>query len=76
MRRRLDVDREFERYFDGETNALPAFYSDQVRQDLGTPWEWLPAGGLSHDPNTDRASEEGTSREPVVQSGKDAIAPT
>ncbi|HEY7112135.1 MAG TPA: radical SAM protein [Thermoanaerobaculia bacterium] len=74
VRRRLDVDRDFQRYFDGETNVLPAFYSDQVREDLGTLWEWLPAGALSHDPNAYRASEEGASPESVVQPGEGAIA--
>ncbi|MGH9440892.1 MAG: B12-binding domain-containing radical SAM protein [Thermoanaerobaculia bacterium] len=58
VRKRLDDDRELRRYFDQETSALPAFYSDQVRADLGSLWEWLPAGALEHDPNAYRKSAE------------------
>jgi hypothetical protein len=58
LRRRLDADRQIQRYFDQETTELPAFYVDQVRKDLGTLWEWLPAGALDHDCHAYRKSEE------------------
>lgn len=51
IRRRLDEDLQFLPYFEGETTALPQFYVDLVRKDLGPLWEWLPAGALYHDPN-------------------------
>ncbi len=51
IRRRLDADARFLPYFERETTALPQFYVDLVRQDLGELWEWLPAGALYHDPN-------------------------
>src|SRR5438132_299388 len=56
LRRRLDSDRHVQRYFDQETTELPAFYVDQVRNDLGPLWEGLPAGALHHDPHADLAS--------------------
>ncbi|MGH9369175.1 MAG: B12-binding domain-containing radical SAM protein [Thermoanaerobaculia bacterium] len=58
LRRRLDADRHVRRYFDQETTELPSFYVDQVRQDLGPLWQWLPAGALEHDPNAYRKSEQ------------------
>jgi len=51
VRRRLDTDLKLRRYFDQESTALPEFYEDQVRKDLGPLWSWLPAGALYHDPN-------------------------
>ena len=50
VRRRLDTDRHLRRFFDQETEDLPAFYVDLMRKDLGHLWEWLPAGALQHDP--------------------------
>jgi len=48
LRQRLDTDADLRRYFDQESTVLPAFYSDQIRRDLGSLWEWLPAGALDH----------------------------
>lgn len=50
-RRRLDEDRSFRRYLEGETDELPAFFRNRMRKDLGPLWDWLPAGALEHDPN-------------------------
>jgi len=47
----LDTDRSVRRFFEGETVAVPAFYADRVRTELGTLWHSLPPGGLEHDPN-------------------------
>jgi hypothetical protein len=58
VRRRLDTDPEVRRYFDQESNVLPGFYADQIRQDLGPLWSWLPPGALDHDPNAYRKSED------------------
>jgi hypothetical protein len=49
VRRRLDVDRPFRRYFEQETTELPQFYVDLARRDLGPLWEWLPQGAMDHD---------------------------
>jgi hypothetical protein len=51
VRRRLDADLPFKRYFERESTELPQFYLDHVRKDLGPLWEWLPEGALYHDPN-------------------------
>jgi hypothetical protein len=51
IRRRLDSDRQFAPFFEQETTALPQFYRDLVRKDLGPLWNWLPPGALEHDPN-------------------------
>jgi hypothetical protein len=50
IRKRLDTDAQFAPYFERESDQLPAFYTDMARHDLGSLWEWLPAGGLEHDP--------------------------
>ncbi|HET8648308.1 MAG TPA: radical SAM protein [Vicinamibacteria bacterium] len=51
VRRRLDEDRPFRRYFEQDSNELPQFFRDRVRQDLGPLWEWLPPGALEHNPS-------------------------
>jgi hypothetical protein len=58
LRRRLDSDASLRSYLDGETTTLPGFYTDQVRRDLGSFWEALPAGALRHDPNAYLRSHE------------------
>ncbi len=50
IRRRLDADPQFRPYFEQESDALPRFYVDLVRKDLGPLWHWLPKGALFHDP--------------------------
>jgi len=50
VRRRLDTDRPFRRYFEQETTELPQFYMDLARRDLGSLWKWLPEGAMNHDP--------------------------
>jgi hypothetical protein len=59
IRRRLDADQQFRAYFEQETAALPRFYRELVRKDLGALWRWLPAGALDHDPNAFLAAEQG-----------------
>ena len=51
VRRRLDTDVQFRKYFERETTGLPKFYEDQARKDLGPLWAWLPEGALYHDQN-------------------------
>lgn len=38
-------------YFEGTTRDVPAFYTDQMRRDLGSWWHSLPEGALQHDEN-------------------------
>lgn len=49
IRRRLDEDRQFRPYFEGETTELPEFYKTRMRRELGPMWHWLPEGALDHD---------------------------
>ncbi|MEE9289080.1 MAG: radical SAM protein [Bacteroidota bacterium] len=65
VRRRLDADPQFRCYFEQETTELPQFYEDRVRKDLGPLWEWLPEGGLHHDPNAYLKSEQEQSLTPL-----------
>jgi hypothetical protein len=50
IRALLDSDASFRSFLEGETSSVPAFYREQVRQDLGPFWESLPEGALEHDP--------------------------
>jgi len=58
VRRRLDTDRQFRRFFEQETTEIPQFFVQRVRRDLGPFWEWLPEGTLHYDPNAYLASQE------------------
>jgi hypothetical protein len=49
VRRRLDEDRSFRNFFDGETDVLPSFYVDRIKKDMGPLWDWLPEGAMTHD---------------------------
>ena len=57
IRDRLDTDPQFPPYFEQESSVLPEFYKKIVGQDLGPLMEWLPEGGLYHDPNAYLKSE-------------------
>lgn len=57
LRRRFETDREIQLYFDRRTTEIPSYYVDQIRQDLGPFWEWLPEGALHHDPRAYLNSE-------------------
>ncbi len=57
VRRRLDAEPQFRRYFERGTDVLPTFYADQIQKDLGPMWKWLPEGALQHDPNAYLKSE-------------------
>jgi len=51
IRRRLDEDRPFRDYMEGETEVLPKFYMDKIVKELGEDWHWLPQGAIYHDQN-------------------------
>ncbi len=73
VRRLLQADKEFRRYYEQETTKLPTFYSDQVRKDLGPLWDWLPAGAMYHDPNAYLKAEN--SRAAKVSVGEPVLVP-
>lgn len=64
VRSLLGTDVTVRRYFEGESTALPAFYTDRVRRDLGPFWSSLPDGALEHDP---QAYLRSTEAEPAVR---------
>jgi len=45
----LERDRSFQEYFEGRSDALPQFYVDRIKRDLGPLWRYLPEGALYHD---------------------------
>lgn len=51
IRYNLTHDRDFRKYFEGETEQLPDFYTNIVKKSLGHWWQWLPQGALKHDQN-------------------------
>ena len=72
VRKRLDTDTHFKRYFAGETTDLPEFFVNRVRSDLGPLWDWLPKGALHHDPCA--YLKDATETTPMVQLGAAASA--
>ena len=57
VRRRLDEDVEFRKFFEQETTVVPPFFIDIIKRDLGPLWDWLPEGAIYHDPYTYLKSE-------------------
>ena len=51
VRRLLDEDTSFSKYFEGASDSVPEFYVNRVKRDLGPHWDFLPEGALRHDPN-------------------------
>jgi len=47
----LKTDRQFRMYFEQETNVIPPFYVNRIKEELGPLWQWLPEGAIYHDQN-------------------------
>jgi hypothetical protein len=58
VRKKLNADRPFRRFFEQETTKIPTFFVDKIRKDLGEFWGWLPEGAINHDPNAYLRSAE------------------
>ena len=58
IRRRLNSDRPFRRFFEQETTEIPQFFVERIRKDLGEFWDWLPDGAIRHDHNAYLHAEE------------------
>lgn len=58
VRKRLDSDRPFRRFFEQETDEIPEYFIGRIRKDLGHFWQWLPEGAFRHDPNAALLSME------------------
>jgi hypothetical protein len=50
IRRMLDEDRAFRRFYEQETTEIPPYFIDRIKQALGPLWEWMPRGAIYHDP--------------------------
>jgi hypothetical protein len=50
MQRRLASDGELRAFMDQGSTEVPPMYLDRIRQELGRMAEWLPEGGMLHDP--------------------------
>ena len=73
IRRLLDTDRDVWDFLHGETDRLPAFYANRLRNDLGEMYEFLPPGGDMHDPVAYLRSHEAET--PLAQLSLGAPAP-
>ena len=49
--KQLNSDTKFRDYFEQETNELPQFYLNIIKEELGPLWDWLPEGAIYHDQN-------------------------
>ncbi len=83
---RLETDRSFRAFFEGETTELPDYYVNRIRRDLGPMWEWLPEGALTHDhtaglrdavgPPDVRAGANWKARDGGRSAGSELVRPT
>jgi hypothetical protein len=76
VRQMLDSDPSVRRYFEGESDILPDFYTNRIKRDLGTFWDHLPEGALRHDPNAYlHAEEAGGTPAPIRLGARGSKAP-
>ncbi len=47
----LETDKQFRMYFEQETDIIPQFYVNKIKEDLGQLWEWFPEEAIYHDHN-------------------------
>jgi hypothetical protein len=69
MLQQLESDSKFRAFFEQETTELPQFYINQIRQDLGPLWDWLPEGALYYDPDAYLKSEQANDTEVIALEG-------
>lgn len=48
----LNSNTSFHDYFEQETDVLPQFYHEMIKEDLGSLWEYLPESAIYHDQNS------------------------
>src|SRR5262249_22383534 len=70
IRRLLDTDPGVRGFLEAETDELPAFYADRIRRDLGSLYQFLPAGAAMHDPNAYLKSVENGAPVAQLQRGR------
>jgi hypothetical protein len=69
VHQQLLSDRSFRDYFEQETDILPPFYQEQIRDDLGPMWDSLPEGAVYHDPYAYLKSQVGYDRVAAAAGG-------
>jgi hypothetical protein len=62
VHQQLLSNRQFRDYFEQETDVLPTFFQNRIREDLGPMWQSLPQGAMYHDPYAYLKSQQGYSR--------------
>ncbi len=67
VRRLLRTDPQFRGFFEQETTEVPQFYADIIKKDLGSLWDWLPAGAMYHDPNAYLKAESSRVKKELVR---------
>jgi len=50
LRARLDTDPTMLAFLQGESDQVPAFYTDRLIAELGSLAQYIPEGGMEHDP--------------------------
>lgn len=50
VRKRLDEDIAFRKFYNQETNEIPPYLVNQIKNAMGPLWEWLPEQEVTHDP--------------------------
>ncbi len=58
IRKRLKTDPQLRQFFEQETTEIPQFLVEEIRDDLGDFWDWLPSSAIYHDPNAYLLSSE------------------
>ena len=59
VRRLLDSDPSMLAFLEGETDRVPEFYTSRLLGELGPLAQYLPPGGLEHDPQAYLKSTDG-----------------
>jgi hypothetical protein len=53
IRKLLDRDPAMRPFLEGRSTRIPDFFLEQIKQDLGPWWQWLPMDALQHDAEAD-----------------------
>ncbi len=70
LHRRLRAGGALQVFLDAETENIPAFFTDQIRRDLGPFWDVLPQGALRHDHLAYLASRPAVRKPQTVSPGR------
>jgi hypothetical protein len=60
---------------EGETDRLPAFYSERIENELGSLFAHLPPGAVMHDPNAYLRSSAESTIVALPAAGRRAVRP-